>query len=80
MTNNNPDITFNHDFAEKIYLENYRNLRPRKNNEDYNVESLKNVLDRISQHDKTQYIMGFKVEKNGNIMFLLIEINIQGKV
>ena len=63
MTNNNQDITLNHDFAEKINLEHFRNLRPRKNNEDYNVENLKRLLDKISQHEKTQYIMGFKVKK-----------------
>ena len=49
-----------------VNIESIRPLRERREEIDYNVDNLKRLLKRLSQHLKTKYIMAFKIKKITN--------------
>ena len=46
-----------------VNIQSIRPLRVRREELDYNVDNLKRLLKRLSQHLKTKYIMAFEVKK-----------------
>ena len=46
-----------------VNIQSIRPLRERREEQDYNVDNLKRLLKRLSQHLKTKYIMTFEIKK-----------------
>ena len=46
-----------------VNIQSIRPLRERREEKDYNVDNLKRLLNRLSQHLKTKYVIAFEVKK-----------------
>ena len=57
----------NENKGQRLNVPLIRTLRARKQVEDYDVDNLKRLLHKISQHERTKYIMAFKVKKTMEI-------------